>query len=75
MDTLFSGKAKELTKIERLVWVLLFIKKKLVPSLVKLPEDVSERLMSLCLHLHGSCYTTVVILYAPKLNSDEVVIA
>lgn len=50
-------------------------KKKLVPSLVKLPEDVSERLMSLCLHLHGSCYTTVVILYAPKLNSDEVVIA
>lgn len=51
------------------------IHRKLVPSLVEFLKCFNEHLMTLFLHLHGSCCATVVSIYASKLDSDEFVIA
>lgn len=46
-----------------------------MPSLVEHPKGVNDCSMTLCLHLYGSCCVTVVSVYAPALDIDDVVIA
>ena len=40
-------------------------------QLVELPVGISERLMTLCLHLQQQYYATIISAYAPKLVADE----
>ena len=43
----------------------------IVSKLHELPRGINDRLMILCLHLHGNRHITIISAYAPTLVSNE----